>query len=184
MPVSLPEWQALEPWVKCTSPTTNGSTHRTRAELERVVAAHHLDSSPRYQPRDVTADSKRETFCNYAVSDITRALGCEIPTLVMERAGRCIHLRVPQQLLWLVRDGRWHGWVECDAQAAIARAQLGYPTVALWVSGSEGHIAVVVPYRGPEPELTIAQAGARCFSYGPLAAGFGNRAPVRYFTHA
>ena len=156
---------------------------RSRKLYLDAVAVLDVEHRERYRPRDVTGDGKAETFCNLFLSDCTALLECPIPFVLANF-----------QVGWLSGPlGLAAGWLELrplpnatvEAQA-IARAELGLPTVAVWANstGAHGHAGVVVP---AEPPMTgvvhIAAAGARNFQNAPIQRSFGVLHP-RYFTHA
>ena len=85
--------------------------------------------------------------------------------------------RANDQVAWLASsDARQRGWGGVTEHAAVGCAEEGMLVLAGWHSrgAGPGHIAVVVPSLD-EPGTWIAQAGARCFSRGLLAGGFGAR---------
>lgn len=125
--------------------------------------------SPKYARRDVTGDGVDETFCNFFAHDVCTELGAELP---------CV--KANEQVKWLRDVGPTCGWHPCDAVEAKFAADRGILTLATWLNEvAHGHIAVVVPCSGAE--VCIAQAGARNYLRGPIAAGFGSY-PVRFFT--
>lgn len=183
MTASVPEWLPDAPWLPVTAPLTAGTTRRDARTTEAVVAQFAVGTHPRYQPhRDGEGVS---TWCNIFLSDVTRALGCEVPRW-WQSGGELVELSANAQCDWLARKGPSHGWdfLGADVAAANARADLGQVVVATWrnpVGARSGHVALVLPTRG-EPGLHVAQAGLRCSSRLPLAEGFGTRL-VTFFAH-
>lgn len=186
------DWLYLHPWLPLTALLTSGSACRTAELLLRVVAQFGLGSAARWL-KHVSAlpngDKDVDTYCNVWLSDVTKALGCEIPRW-WQRGALLVQLSANDQCRWLKNDGLRHGWRPCSVSEAQARANLGYPSVATWLNPSvhpetklelSGHVALFVPDRG-EPGLFIAQAGITCFSRGTLSSGFGAR-NVLCFTH-
>lgn len=155
---------------------TSDASNRDAARLVAVVAQLCLDmdkAHPRYGLRDVTGDGIPESWCNVALRDFCAAMGAPV-----EGA------RANDQVTWLASEAaRARGWAEVSPHAAQGCAEEGFPVVVGWHSRGAwpGHVAVLLPSLG-EDGAWIAQAGARCFSRGPLASGFGSRA-VSYFAH-
>lgn len=173
-------WLPTTPWLPVTAPCTGGAMFRTPELLERIVAQFELETSPRYQPRDLNADGRKETFCNVAAADITLALGCPIPRVWLSGA-TWREQRANDMHAWLSGPARTHGWSKINEHVAQAMANEGQVAVAIWrnPTGGSGHIAVAVP-SGGEPGTWIAQAGATCFSRGLLIHGFGKLQPDFY----
>jgi hypothetical protein len=177
-------WLDKPPWMLVDAPIRSAPSARSRALLLEVVAQFDVEATPRYRP--VPTPRGLTTWCNVFVSDVTRALGAEIPHCVDE-AGRSIpveqgvELTANRTLRWLETHGAADGWREADAAGAMRAAQAGSPAVAVWHNPSgPGHLAIVVPCE--DEGVHIAQAGAACFGGRPLAHGFGNR-PARFFVH-
>ncbi len=126
------------------------------------------------------------TWCNRYLSDVTRNLDCEIP---FQKANEMVK--------WLAGlQGAAAGWYEIHTLStpqglvpvetqAIARAELGLPTVAVWETpdpADHGHVAVVVPAVPPAPGVHVSAAGAHNFQNALISRSFGVYVP-RYFTH-
>lgn len=142
---------------------------------EAVLRQFRVDLAPRYQPRDGL------TWCNIFISDATLALGCELPHLVDGKEQRM------NDLIETVRDH--NDWVQMNDEYAIAAANEGRPTLALWHSGGNGpgHGAFVLPQEMPISlaAVKLAQAGAAC-GYGLALGGcFGRkkRKEVEFWVH-
>ena len=155
---------------------------RNRQTYLNLIAELDVEHNPRYLARDVTGDGKAETFCNIFLGDCSMRLGAPIP-----------HMLANQQVEWLSGPaGPASGWLELlplpeatvDAQA-VARAELGLPTVAVWANptGGHGHVGFIVPAEPPTPGVHIAAAGARNFQNAPIQRSFGVL-KYRVFTHA
>lgn len=190
VPVNAP-WLYDAPWLPLTAALTSGSACRTPELLERVVGQFGLDTAKRWEKHVVElAEGKRvDTYCNVALSDLTKALGCEIPRW-WQRGALMVQLSANDQQRWLRREGVQHGWRGCTVAEAQARANMGYPAATTWLNPEvhpvtkreqPGHVGLFVPDRG-ELGLFIAQAGMTNFSRGTLSSGFGARA-VLCFTH-
>jgi hypothetical protein len=184
-------WLSADRAERCTAPLTSGSSYRNSVTYRSVAEQFGLDVHPRWKPSPGT------TWCNLFLADFTRACGCEVPR---EIGG--VYLRALHQILWLRGElrrsdlssgkpaelyplqGAHHGWAQVDELGARSRADRGMPTVATWINPvrtASSHVAAVMPSSGGA--TYIAQAGARCFAYGPLAAGFGDLRPLQFFTH-
>jgi hypothetical protein len=159
-------------------PQNGACLPRSAENLRATVALFCVESAERYRRRDITGDGAPETFCNIFVSDTTRALGAEIPHNV---AGAWQDVRANAEWLRAKNDG----WRIATAAEAQARANVGYPSIVVWdaPNRAHGHIALLVPQRTNETGVVIAQAGASNFSHGPLIRGFGQAAPLEFFTH-
>jgi hypothetical protein len=162
-------------------PARNAPDARSADAYAAVLAQFDVGASPRYRTRNGL------TWCNRYVSDVTAAMGAELPhwidangrptyagTLASETTANALFDRLVAGV---------DGYAECTAEQAVARACAGHPTVVAWHSGSKapGHIAMVEPAVDPRGVL-VAQAGAVCGRKLPLRAAFGDRA-VRYFWH-
>lgn len=178
-----PPWLYSAPWLPLSAPITSGSSCRTPDLLERVIDQFGLDTEPRWQKQTDAATKRVSTYCNVALSDLTKALGCEIPRW-WQRGAQLVQLSANDQQFWLQHEGPKHGWRRCTVLEAQARANLGYPAAPTWFNpeeGHSGHVALFRPARGEEG-LFIAQAGLTNFSRGTLSSGFGSR-NVLCFTH-
>jgi hypothetical protein len=179
-------WLDRPRWEPVRAPVRSTAAARSREALLSVVAQFEVERSPRYQS-EIRGD-RRETWCNIFAWDVTRALGAEVPHWV-DRMGRATgagsgrELTANATVRWLETHGAANGWAEGDAPSATRAAEAGQPVLAVWQNpDGHGHVAVVVPSLSREPQVHVAQAGATCFSNGPLVEGFGAR-PVRFFIH-
>lgn len=179
-------WLYSAPWLPLTAPITSGTSCRTPEMLERVVAQFGLETATRWQKHVSTrADGSKavETYCNVALSDLTKALGCEVPRW-WQRGANLVQLSANEQQRWLQDEGPMHGWRPCSVAEAQVRANMGHPAVPTWFNpqpSHSGHVGLFMPDRG-EAGLFIAQAGMTNFSRGTLSSGFGAR-NVLCFTH-
>lgn len=157
-------------------PLKSDASNRSAQRLLALVGQFGLDLDvwhPRYGKRDITGDTKDETFCNILVRDVCAAMGAPVQGA-----------RANDQVAWLSSfEARQRGWAAISEHAAHGCAEEGMLVVAGWHSRGQGpgHVAIVVPSL-EEPGTWIAQAGAKCFSRGLLAQGFGQRA-VDFFAH-
>jgi hypothetical protein len=114
------------------------------------------------------------TLCNCYLTVCTAALGCPVPPMLANK-----------QAAWLAsNEGKLAGWMGCDAVTAHAKANLGYPVVAVAVSPTgHGHVALVVPSDPSDAEhLYVSAAGARNFVRTRIERSFGDLRPS-FFTH-
>jgi hypothetical protein len=166
-----------------TPPLTSGSALRSPDLLKQIVAQFDLDHAQRYQPQDLNGDGHPETLCNVAAIDLTTALGAPLPRTWPD--GKAWREQTANSLHdWLTYSGPSRGWEAVDAHIAQRMADTGQIAIVAYRNPhpeESGHIALLVPSEG-QPGVWIAQAGARCFSRGPLAQGFGDL-PIVYFGH-
>jgi hypothetical protein len=172
MPDAL--WLATDIAVELSAPLQGRPEDRSPATLRAVVEQFEFGTAQRYAPRDIDHDGKRDTTCNIAAHDVTRALGCEIP-----------RQRANDMFGWLLAAQQW---TQLRAWVARELANAGFPVVAAWQnSAGPGHIAILVPSRNEldkHDHIFIAQTGATCFNYGRLENGFGSKTPsVAFFAH-
>lgn len=176
----------VQPWLPYPITLRSDENDRAPWNLQSVVDSLQVSINPRYTPRDMNGDGKRETFCNIFLWDFTSAMGAEIPHWVDEKGAPCkpgkgAELSANKTVDWILKHGKRFGWSEVTEKEARECARLGKPAVALWKNPKGiGHVAVVMPAR--EPSTLIAQAGSLCFSLGPITKGFGKASP-RFFAH-
>lgn len=151
---------------------TGDAGARSPELLEQILDALEVETEPRYRPDGPI------TWCNLAVWDATRALGCDVP-----HWHRGKELTANGMILWLRSEGVLRGWAHVSEASARLAANRGEAVVAAWLNphGGHGHVAMVRPTPDGEP-LRIWQAGARNLNSAPLAVGFGSR-PVSFYSH-
>lgn len=147
---------------------------RSASALIGAIEGLNVATNPRFARRPI--GGKMRTFCNQFVEAVCLDLEAALPAGYLAR----------QQIDWLNSDaGKAAGWRKCETSAdACTRADAGFPTLACWRNRDDeasSHIAVLVPAVGSDPR--IAQAGRTNFSNGTLRAGFGDHAPILFFTH-
>jgi hypothetical protein len=176
-PSVIPDWLHRDISLQITAPLLNDPERRSPSALEAVVRQFVLElgntEAHRYQKRDVDGRPGDETFCNFFVNEVTKALGCEIPKQ-----------RANDMITWLHSFGTSRGWWQISGELARVLSLQGLPVIAAWRNpdfARPGHVALLVPPAGPG--IWIAQAGARCFPCDKLAAGFGNLLPNFYAHH-
>ncbi|MBL8954131.1 MAG: hypothetical protein JNK82_25365 [Myxococcaceae bacterium] len=142
------------------APLTSTSADRSAEEYDAVIDQFAVETNPRYAQRN------GNTYCNIFASDVTRAMGAEIPHWV-DASGKPVGQGMGTELdanatnAWLNQHGSEYGWRQVSAEEAQAMANEGHPVVASWANwGGIGHIGVVRPgdmQNGP----ALAQAGAQ-----------------------
>ena len=172
---------------------TSYEGQRSAAALNTVIDQYYVSTNSRY-----ARCSDGRTWCNIYATDVTNGLNAIIPHWVKSGgvpassgASGAWEMNANATYNWLRDYGASYGWTKVSAQEAQARANAGYPTVAVWKNSSgSGHIAIVRPEgngytysssRGP----VIAQAGARCMNYANVIDGFGSSrmSAIVYYTH-
>ncbi len=113
------------------------------------------------------------TYCNIFVSDITRALGAEVPHVVDNR-----ELTANATYNWLQNS---KDWMEISFEEAIETARRGNPTVLSYYnsSGKSGHVAMVSPL-SKGTVMYVVQAGA--VNSNHLKWEKGRLNPTKYYT--
>lgn len=184
MSALIRDWQSKWQWEALTALITSGTEARSAGVLVRVVSQFDVENHERYRP-----GKPGPTWCNIFAWDVTRALGCEVPHWIRGKETNANEL-----VQWLAGElpnggklqGPAHGWRSCSRADVRARALQGFPCLVTYANPNPsrpGHVAVVMPSGVVVgDDIQIAQAGASCFSYGPITAGFGTL-PVRMWTH-
>lgn len=168
------------------------STQQNRSVdlFNRVINQFEVGTNPRYAPvpeidpmtREQKVDPKTKrpvwarTFCNIFVSDVTRAMGAEIPHVVDGEEQRVLGMQT-----WLANQGRQQGWRKVlTSREAQEHASQGRPAVVC----GHGHIAIVRPGGTPQ-NPSIAQAGSSRFQQGSVTTGWrGTQIPdLEYWIH-
>ena len=137
----------------------------------QAVAAEQVETNPLYA-RDVTGDGIAEKWCNVFLERVCKRVGVEL----LEG------LRANEQVEWMLSDaGKAAGWEELPSfHTAVAMADAELLVVLGWVNPARrangtrasGHVGVLLAGG------RLAQAGARRFSSGTVAQGFGARVPT------
>jgi hypothetical protein len=114
------------------------------------------------------------THCNGYAQAVLAVLGKKIPTI-----------KANDLVEWFGSNAaKLDGWNPCESVGSLApievarqRAELGFPTVAVWHSRDEkedGHIAVLVPAPDELVGTTmVSAAGAACFKRTRIENSFG-----------
>lgn len=164
----------------------NATEARSQDALLDVLAQFSVETNPRYQPE------RGDTFCNIAVWDATRALGCEIPHWcgasgrpARPGAPGAVELTANGIVDWLERHGWEYGWREESPRLVQELANRGAPVVAAWraAAGRHGHVMLVRPGLAGPGGPRVWGGGARCVADASVADAFGMLVP-RYFAHA
>lgn len=174
-------------WKEITPRVTNYEGERSAEAYNAVIADLDVENRGRY------ARTSKDTWCNIYVWDVTKAMGCEIPhyyskttgepltrAYCLKHPGEYYEMSADRMASYLANYGRDCGWMECDADTAIAMANQGYPTVT--AATTTGHVAMVVPQNEGESGVKISQAGASNFEHGAINKGFGKHS-VKYYYH-
>lgn len=173
--MTAPAWLPVDLRTQVEAPLTSTRLNRSAARLAFVVAQFLVEVAPRYQRRDVTGDGSPETFCNFFVREVLRALGVQVPEGLRANA---LHAWLAQQ----ASLGVTPGWERVPQHVAQRAADEGMVVVAAWPNPSgPGHMAVLVPSLG-EAGVWVAQAGLTNFTRGLLQHGFGSVQPD-FFVH-
>lgn len=163
--------QDTDAWEPVNATVTSCPNCRSPDRYITVLQQFNITQNPRYQPRD------NNTFCNIFCGDVTKAMGCEAFHWWLGK-----ELSANALLDWLIKIGPSYGWNKTDALTAQSFARQGCPAIVGWQNPKgPGHVAMVIP--STLPELRIAQAGGRCLYNVPIVNGFGNAAPLLFFTH-
>ncbi len=178
----------IDPWKPYPlTVTRHDSTDADTAS--KVIAQFHVETNPRYTPRDLNKDGVRDTFCNIFLWDYSRAMGAEIPHWVLANGasaavGMGRELDANGVVEWMRAHGPTAGWRKIVETEAREMAAQGYPTVVLWNHhGGIGHVAVVRP--GPNDVTLIAQAGSHNYETALISKGFGllKEPALEFWTH-
>lgn len=169
-------------WLPVDAPLRGDPSRRNAETYSDVIDQFAVENNPRYAQRG------GNTYCNIFASDVTRAMGAEIPHWV-DNAGNPSEPYNGHELdangtnAWLNQHGAEHGWREVSAEEAQRLANQGHPAVASWNNpGDIGHIAVVRPGEITSAGPAIAQAGATNTNDAHVRDTFGG-ADVQYFVN-
>lgn len=167
----------VQPWLPW--PEVIVYMERAPENLHKAHEQFYVESNIRYRPW------LGRTYCNIFAWDVTRALGCEIPHWVTQDGkpapalgAGAREMNANSTFQWLSIHGGEYGWRRLATKdEAEMRADLGYPTVPVWLNstGGSGHIALLLPHG------RIVQAG-RKNGVMLLEHGFGANTPD-FYTH-
>ena len=175
----------LAPWETITDPAAIGDpANRNPTAYDNVINQFAVESNPRYTQNQ---QGIGDTYCNIFASDVTRAMGAEIPHRVdaannpVTTGGTELDANMTND--WLNTDGARHGWREVSAEEAQRLANEGHPAVASWNNpGGIGHIAVVRPGEITDAGPAISQAGGENLNHAHVRDTFGD-VQVQYFVN-
>lgn len=161
---------------------------RAPAQLTWIADALQVETPGIYWPSYLKNDSGnffKVTHCNGYAQAFLAALGKKIPTM-----------KADDLIAWFASNAaRLDGWSPCEVVGSLApievareRAELGFPTVALWHSDLtevDGHIAILVP--APDDQVGacfVSAAGAQCFKRTRIENSFGRQrlGSLKFFT--
>jgi hypothetical protein len=160
--------------VKPTSPS----------ELLWLIYQFDVTHRKRYQTAKNPKTGKWDTFCNIFVQDVTTVVHGRlgIPHWIYN-LGK-VELGALDSIHWLRQEGSAIGWEPLDWAAARNSANEGRIVVVTWVnpdSSHSSHMAIILPSIDSQ-EILIAQAGQNNLFGGRLSQGFGNAAPLEFWT--
>lgn len=172
----IPTWIVPEQWKPLVPPAAEIRTERSAENLLAATRALHVTQAKRYLP------AHGNTWCNIFMSDATQLLGCPISHWDPQGNERTINRTILD-----LRAGKFEGWTKVAAHDAANRAQIGLPTVAVWLNPrGHGHVSVVVPRpdNGELGHIYVTGAGAACREQCKLEEQFGPYTPmVEFYGH-
>lgn len=172
----VPSWIVPEQWTALTPPASEVRTVRSAENLLAATRALHVTEAKRYLP------ANGNTYCNIFMADATQLLDCSIAHRDASGNERTIN-----QTILDLRAGKYTGWSKVNANDAANRAQLGLPTVAVWLNPKgHGHVSVLVPrpLNGIVGHVYVTGAGAACREQCTIEGQFGTLTPqVEFFGH-
>lgn len=146
---------------------------RSAQNYNAVIDQFDVERNPRYAQRN------GNTYCNIFVSDVTRAMGAEIPHWWQGK-----EMNANATCDWLKDNGSQFGWKPVSAADAQALANQGKPVVATWKNqGGIGHVGVIRPGEINSNGPALSQAGAKNVNNTHVKNTFGSKAVV-YYAHA
>jgi len=158
---------------------TNACIPRSRADLLSDVTTVDPEHNSALQPRDITGDGIKETFCNVFVRTVLALGGIDIPAMLANKLFE-----------WFPGpEATALGWRKVTPAEAIARAELGFRTVGVWRNPrGHGHIVLVVPAIDsttgfPAKGMHSAQAGSRNWNNEPIERAGLLSAAYSFFTY-
>ena len=160
-----------------------------------LIDQFDVENNDRYKIEEL-ADGSRHTWCNIFASDVMSA--CGVPfTHWVSSDGKPISFETALNTkgayectarlhqIWLNEFGvTEYGWKKADAAKAQERANQGYPTIVLNLTGT--HIAVVRPetddWKHTKNSVIISQAGVYNLKYSTSELCFKSD-ELAFFTH-
>ena len=173
------------------APVQNDAANRSLTVYASVIDQFDVQNNPRY------AIYNGNTYCNFFVWDVTRAMGAEIPHWV-DSNGQPIpdhrqntgdhEVSASEMLTWLRTYGSSFGWTKIStASAAQSWANSGKPVIVIGNGGDNlGHVAIVrTGIEDPQLGPASAQAGLVNFNDKHVFNGFflSQASYVEYWAH-
>jgi hypothetical protein len=170
--------QELGGWIPLDAPTTSQPGSRSADQYDSVIDQFDVENNPRYTPRVQWEGGNFDTFCNIFVSDVTRAMGAEVPHFWEGQ-----ELDANRTADWLRDHGPDFGWRPVSEQEAQQMANDGKPVVVAWNNPDGiGHVGMVRPGEINENGPALAQAGSENLNNAHVRDTFGG-ANVVYYAH-
>lgn len=149
--------QETQAWIPIDAPRTNAPGQRSADEYGAVIDQFDVENNPRYTPRVQNPGGPLDTFCNIFVSDVTKAMGADIPHYWQGQ-----ELDANRTADWLRDSGPSFGWRQVTEQEAQDLANQGKPVVVTWSNPNGiGHSGVVRP--GENRVNSPIRSSARAF---------------------
>ena len=147
------------PWLPWPQDKLHVYTERLPENLIKAAEQFNVAEHVRYRPW------LGKTYCNIFSWDVARALGLDTPPHWVTQDGNpapalgpgAHELNANDLARWFTLHGGRFGWKFLDTKdEAEMRADLGYPTFAVWMNThGHGHISLMLPHG------RIVQAGRR-----------------------
>lgn len=170
---------------------------RSPQQYRTTINKFDVEDNKRYA---VNKKGTGDTYCNLFVTDVTSAMGAEIPHFIDKTNGKPLKsskdpnataLTANRMNDWLHKYGPAYGWQKTTADRAQHYANQGKPAVTSWRNnlGGHGHIQVVSPSQNnaydPDRGVAIAQAGRKLINYGYIDQVFRSTSlkNVEYYVH-
>jgi hypothetical protein len=155
------------------APVQNREGRRARHAYEQIIKQFAVASNPRYD-----AESPDASRGHIFVSDVSRAMHCEIPH---NDGGR--ELSLSQACAWMREKALGHGWRVIDLEVVLQTVADGHLVIALPTEATVNHLAVVPPQDTVDPsDLLLAGLGAERGAGLPASKIFGSSGVV-FYTH-
>lgn len=166
----------LEPWFERKDIVAD--TTRSPFAILKTLKVLNFENGQRYSPKG------NKTFCNIAMWDGTKALGCEIPHYYNPETGHKTKFGVGKEMSandiqgWMDSFGKENGWEKVSGTQAIIDAANGLPVLIVYTNpnyNKSGHVAFFLDGN------YVIQAGAKCGIFSVIEI-FGNL-PFTLYTH-
>lgn len=134
-------------WRAVIAPVQSREGQRSRQVYEQVLLQFAVASNPRYE-----AEASGKTRGHLFVSDVSRAMGCEVPHFLGVK-----ELNLAQTMDWIRHQGPMRGWVRTPEAEVLARVNAGHLVLAMPRDIRSLGLAVVVP----GSDIKLCGAGAQ-----------------------